>query len=181
MKQSKYPFFIASIILLLHLHADGTFGNSSISKQLFNYIRNNLAIGSTILELGSGWASGELSKYYTVYSIEHDKKWVNQYTTNYIYAPIKNKWYDVATLKKELPTAYDLILVDGPPGPIGRYGFYKNLSLFNTNVPIIFDDINRKAEYNLMIDTASFLQHKIALFEGKEKYFGVVIPEKKAS
>ena len=114
----------------------------SISQEMFDYIRSVLDDGATLLELGSGWASGQLSKYYTVYSIEHDRRWLYKYNTNYIYAPIRNRWYDIEVLKKELPIHYDLILVDGPPGPIGRGKFYDYLDLFNTKVPIIFDDIN---------------------------------------
>jgi hypothetical protein len=52
-----------------------------------------LVDGSTILELGSGWASGELSKHYRVYSVEHDEKWLDAFDTNYIYAPL----YDLFT------------------------------------------------------------------------------------
>lgn len=43
-----------------------TFGGWSISEKLFNYIKENLEEGSCILELGSGWASGELSNFYEV-------------------------------------------------------------------------------------------------------------------
>ena len=52
-----------------------SFGDSSISKELYDYILANLPKGSTILELGSGWATDQLAKYYTLYSIEHDKKY----------------------------------------------------------------------------------------------------------
>lgn len=151
------------------------FGGWSISKELFDCIRTLLPVGKTLLELGSGWASEEFSKYYTVYSIEHDQDWVDKYTTNYIYAPITNGWYDVEILKKELPAHYDLILVDGPPGWIGRGGFYTYLSLFNTNVPIIFDDVNRPAEYELMVNVATFLHKKFVIFtDSSNKQFGVV-------
>ena len=107
-------------------------------------------------------------------SIEHDVRWVEQYDSDYIYAPIQwyndkwvapnipgnEGWYDVSTVERELKDKkYDMILVDGPPGypnynqtgkRIGRAGFYKHISLFNTSVPIIVDDIDRKYERMLL-------------------------------
>ena len=41
-------------------------------------------------------------KYYSVFSIEHDQSWIGKYNTHYIYAPIKNGWYDIEILKREL-------------------------------------------------------------------------------
>lgn len=147
--------------------------NASISKICFDYIRKILPDGKTILELGSGWGTSALSKYYKMYSIEHDIRFINSYDSTYIHAPIKlyndkwkapnipqnDGWFDVDKLSKLSEIKYDLILVDGPPGwlnsagpgkTIGRGGFYKHLDLFNTNVPIIIDDINREAEKILL-------------------------------
>jgi len=153
--------------------------NWSISVELFNYVRDVLPRGKTMIELGSGWASGQFSKFYTVYSVEHDKKWVGKYNTNYIHAPIKNKWYDTNVLKKKLPKTYDLILVDGPPGFIGRGGFYKNLHLFNTDVTIIFDDVNRKAEHKLMENVSKKLNRPYKIFtDSSRKKFGVIAAKK---
>lgn len=151
------------------------FGTWSIDKKLFDYIRNTLSDGSTILELGSGWVSGEFSKYYTVYSIEHDARWLNRYNTHYIYAPIVHGWYSVEILQNELPEEYDLILVDGPTGKIGRGGFFTHLDLFRTDVPIIFDDVNRYHEHELMINVAIKLQRSYTIFSvAGGKQFGVL-------
>lgn len=147
----------------------------SISKELFDFIRLILPEGKTILELGSGWATGQFAKFYTVYSVEHDHKWLYKYNYNYIYAPIKNNWYDPQILEKELPKEYDLILVDGPPGWIGRSGFYNYLHLFNTDAIIIFDDVNRKVEYNLMVNVANKLDREFSIFtDSFGKKFGVL-------
>ena len=103
MNSKKFLYFIlASIIIFQNLPVEPKKEISnewttcawSISKELFDYIRKILPEGSTIVELGSGWASEQLSKYYTVYSIEHSEKWLDKYNTNYIYAPIKNNWYE---------------------------------------------------------------------------------------
>lgn len=71
--------------------------------------------------------------------------------TKYIYAPLKDKWYDISFLKVLSDIKYDVILIDGPIGDLsdGRIGFYKNIELFNTNSMMIFDDTNRPGEKNL--------------------------------
>tara|TARA_Y100000385_G_scaffold284667_1_gene343119 strand:- start:302 stop:871 length:570 start_codon:yes stop_codon:yes gene_type:complete len=66
--------------------------------------------------------------------------------------PLQKGWYDYKILFEKLKDlTYDLILVDGPNGSIGRGGFLKHLDLFNTNVPIVIDDISREPEKQLMI------------------------------
>ena len=155
------------------------FGGSSIEKELFNFIRAVLPAGKILLELGSGWVSGQLDKYYTLYSIENNEYWLDKYGTNYIYSPLKNGWYDIDILKEKMPKYYDLILVDGPigdpSGKHGRRGFLTNIHLFNTDLPIIFDDVNRKPEYEIMIQVAQKLQRDVAVFKGNRKSFGIIL------
>jgi len=151
-----------------------SFGDSSISKELYDYILANLPAGSTILELGSGWATGQLAQHYTMYSIEHDKKWINNYTSNYIYAPLKNGWYDPSAIKGNLPKNYDLILVDGPIGSKARKGFLEHISLFNTNVLIIIDDLDRPNEFKMIHTLAKMLNREIEMYNGARKKFGVL-------
>lgn len=154
-----------------------SFGGWSVDQELFMFIRSILPEGKTIIELGSGWTSGEFSKYYTVYSIEHNKNWINKYDTNYIYAPIKNKWFDPKPIQENLPAEYHLILVDGPPGTM-RKNFLHHLDLFNLNVPIIFDDVHRKPDFNLLINVAQKLNKHYQIFssENSIKKFGVIMP-----
>lgn len=164
-------------LVLGGLQKTRAFGGASVSRMLFDYIRSILPEGATMLELGSGWTSGEFARYYNLFSIEHNPEWVGKYDSNYIYAPIKKNWFDVDILKAKLPEHYDLILVDGPPGNIGRYGFFLNIKLFNTNVPLIFDDVNRPAEYKLLIDVAKYLNRPYQIFEDDaKKKFGVILP-----
>ncbi len=155
------------------------FGGWSISKELFDFIRLILPEGKTLLELGSGWGSSQFSKHYTVYSVEHNPQWLEKYNTHYIHVPIKNKWYDPVILKAKLPDNYDLILVDGPPGYIGRHGFCTYLDLFKTDLPIIFDDVHRKAEYSLMMQVGQKLQRDVTIFNfgQRKKKFGVILYE----
>lgn len=151
----------------------------SISDELFDWIQDNLQEGKTILELGSGAGTIVLTNYYNVYSIEHDEKWVGlAEKSTYIYAPIVEYdgylWYDVEVVKEQLPEKYDLILVDGPPGTIGREGFLKNIHLFNTDVPIILDDTNRSVEAEMASSLADKLGRGMEDFYGGGKKFSVL-------
>ncbi len=171
----------------------GDFGGWSISKTLFDFINELLEPGSRIIETGSGWGTGELAKNFEMYSIEHDPHFINIHNSNYINAPIveysddsfpnDTGWYDFDILKKELPKDYDLILVDGPLGTIGRSGFYRHFDLFRSDVPIILDDVDRKDELNLlkMVETKTgrkAIIHKDSSLEDDEKtkYFAVLMP-----
>lgn len=130
-------------------------GMWSIDKKLYNYIRGVLPAGSTILELGSGWATNELAKHYTMYSVEHELEWVGKYNSSYMYVPlcehkpIKNhehtRWYSADILRPKLQgIEYDLLLIDGPPQT--RSGFFKYMELFDASAIWIFDDSNRKGD-----------------------------------
>ena len=119
----------------------------SISKELLDWMNENIPEGSTILELGSGEGTAELAKKFKMYSVEHNRKFLNKHNSTYIYAPIKNGWFDIPW--SELPVNYDVLLIDGPTGDIGRFGFVDHLDRFKKNVVIIVDDTNRAAERKL--------------------------------
>jgi len=124
-------------------------GDWAIGHNLYQWIVDNVESNSTVLELGSGSGTHELGKIYNVHCVEHNEKWVNKFDNlTYHYAPIKNGWYDRSKLN-ELPKEYSLLILDGPPGNVGRTKVLENLDLFNTNVPIIVDDTNRKVEKDL--------------------------------
>ena len=151
----------------------------AISEDLLSWIHVNLKKGSTILELGSGTGTIELTKDYKVYSIEHDSRWLNKAKdSNYLYAPIKDyddyRWYDIDVVKSIDEIKYDLIIVDGPPGTIGREGFLYNIELFDTDVTIIIDDSNRPDELKLAKDLAFNLGRKYKPYGGSEKSFIII-------
>jgi hypothetical protein len=128
------------------------FGEWSIDYEVFIWLRHNIPSRTNIIELGSGQASATLAKYWRVYSIEHDSRFiglVGSPNLKYIYAPIKNSWYDPEVIRQNLPEAYSCIIIDGPPGVIGRYGFIENIDLWNLDVPIIVDDLHRKDEMKI--------------------------------
>ena len=119
----------------------------SITKECFDKIVEMLPFGSTILEIGSGNSTKILSHFYKMISIESNIEWMNKYNSEYIYVPTKKfnseifgetNWIDVDILKSSLDgKKYDLLIVDAG---FDRVGIYDNLHLFNTNIPIIFDD-----------------------------------------
>jgi hypothetical protein len=136
-------------------------------------------VGSTILELGSGIGTGKLAKKYTMWSIEHDEKWVGHCEfANYIHAPIttladgNTQWYDPSVLVNLIPINYDLILVDGPPGKYGRDGFILNFDLFRTDVPILIDDTIRSEEAKLARELAFKLNRPLYVFWN----FSIIVP-----
>jgi hypothetical protein len=166
-------------------------GKWSIDLDLFNKILELLPKNKTILEFGSGTGTAELSKYYNMYSIEHDKEWLNKFDTNYIYAPVVEcdkdnsiNWYDINRIKDGIKNIkYDLILVDGPPGTTskyenGRMGFYHNLDLFNIeNKIIIFDDLHRDKDYDNMTLVAEKTNRKFEIFNTSSiKKYGILYP-----
>ena len=151
----------------------------AISEELYQWIIDNLKANKTILELGSGSGTIELTKKYKVYSVEHNERWIGHAKdTNYIYAPIVQysdyKWYSLVGLEVLKVLKYDLILVDGPPGNVGREGFLHNLHLFDTSVPIIIDDTNRISELMLAKDVAKKLNKKMIYFTGVGKNFIII-------
>jgi len=119
----------------------------SITKECFDKIVEILPFGSTILEIGSGNSTKILSQFYKMISIESDVIWMNKYDSEYIFVPFKQnnskifgetKWLDVDILEPRIrEKKYDLLIVDAGAD---RVGIYENLHLFNTSVPIIFDD-----------------------------------------
>lgn len=126
-------------------------GGWSINKEVYDFIKSNLPEGSTILELGSGYGTGELSKHYIMHSIEHDIKFVGKYKSTYIHAPMKDGWYDKSVLELKLEALrgkYHMILIDGPIGneSNGRLGFFENINLFDENTLMVFTDTNRDGE-----------------------------------
>lgn len=147
------------------------FGSWSIERECFELIREILPDGSTILELGSGWVTGELAKHYNVVSIEHDAAHVGKYPSRYIHAPMKLGWYDPQAIREGglQGVKYDMILIDGPPAIVignaySRLGLLANLDLFDLNVPIVLDDTERRPEKELAKMLATVLNRPPKFF-----------------
>lgn len=150
--------------------------NWAISQEMFQWIIKNLEKGSTILEFGSGTGTIELTKYYNVYSIEQNIDWVGVASnSNYIYAPIVNGWYDEYAVFNNIPSNYDLIIVDGPAGTGNREGIEFYWDRLNLEVPILMDDTHRLKELNFAQQTAKLLNKSLKIIPGYQKSFGLLI------
>ena len=157
-------------------------GGAAIGDKTFQWIKDNLPEGKVILEIGSGTGTRELIQHWTVHSIEQNHNWATVHSChdNYIYAPIKDGWYDLDILKEWLPEVgeYHLLIIDGPKGAYGnpiRNGFYENRELFNLNVPLIFDDCQRPDESKQMEMISEEIGRPFELFDDKPGCkFGVI-------
>jgi hypothetical protein len=163
----------------------------SIGEQAVDLIRFLLPEKSSILEFGCGVTSRLLLNWYNVYSIEHNHQWLNHEHAYHVplkqynevdfkspedisCLPFSNKqvaWYDPDILKRTLTQIpkYDLIIIDGPNGNYGRGGFYTYLDLFDTNVNMIFHDLNRQAEMELIKKVSEKVNRPAFILENDEK------------
>lgn len=131
----------------MQISNDWSLDDWSITKECFDNIIDVLPFGKTILEIGSGHSTRLLSEFYNMSSIERNQQWMNKYKSDYKYIPLKEmhsevfgftNWLDINILKEILQHIhYDLLIVDAGGD---RVDIYDNIQLFNTNIPIIFDD-----------------------------------------
>lgn len=128
--------------------------NWSLDDGVIEAVKQLATKDSVILEFGSGIGSKTLSEICTVYSVEHDERFLNRHeSVNYIHAPLVDiepipefgeaKWYDPKVIEQNLPAKIDIIIVDGPPEQIGRSGLLYHLDLFTEVSVWIIDDILR--------------------------------------
>ncbi len=156
----------------------------AIDDGLYDHIRKILPDGSTILELGSGEGTSRLAKHYKMYSVEHDKKWMNKSNSTYLYTPlcwhkpVKNhigeRWYNDTILRSHIKgLKYDLLLVDGPPR--SRCGFVKYFGMFDTKAIMVFDDLQRDRDRKIVLSIATKLKVPYVVYgAGGKKLFGVI-------
>lgn len=150
--------------------------NWILPDQAFSWIYENIKVGSTILELGSGFGSIALSLNYNIYSIEQDKDWIGlSNKVNYILAEVKNGFYDTNILKNSMPTNYDLLILDGPTKASGgRLGFIDNMDLFKLDCHILIDDVHRKDEMCLVETLSEKLNREFEIYECENKKFAIL-------
>jgi len=157
------------------------FGGWSMCESAFNLILSTLKDGSTLLELGSGNVTFELCKHYTVYSVEHNSKFIGKCPhSTYIHAPLVDEWYDVEILKKCLPVDYEFICVDGPPTYARRLNMLKHLDLFK-RVPMLVDDCKVKHDPNLAKSLADKFQLTVEFIstvdcQGYDHFYSLLLP-----
>ena len=119
-----------------------------------NYTSKN----TSILELGCGKGTVERAKFYDVLAVEHDHTYLAEEVKS-ILAPIVENgtstqhnelgWYDVAALESLRGQTFDLLIIDGPPGEIGRSGVLSVPWLIKLSRCILVDDTHRASESHL--------------------------------
>lgn len=161
-----------------HPTISGCTGDWSLGKETFEWIESHIEPGGRILEFGSGRGTERLSRNYSVTSIEHDEAWLNRFDSNYVHAPIVNDWYDVNVLMKAIRGPYDLIIVDGPPGKIGRSGVIRHFNRLGLQCgcPVIVDDAERKGEAELSrrLSVLGYMSYQI---RESNKCTDILLPE----
>lgn len=157
-------------------------GGYAASAELFTFIIQNVPWGKTILELGSGSGTKLLSRFYDIHSIEHDEQYVgNAKNAEYIHAPLTphehpqfphhKQWYDVQVVEEAIiDLSYDVLIVDGPTGFIGRSGFLTHIDLFKIrDCLILLDDVHRADEFQI------FMEMQLA-FHNDPAYYSMMLP-----
>ena len=130
----------------------GRYKSHYIEVPIRNYVKNNIKT--------SGLFKFEDNNLYTAPDLPGEK------------SPTQQGWYDYEILTEKLKgLKYDLILIDGPNGTIGRGGFLKHIDIFNTNVPIMIDDAGREAEKQLMIKLSKVLKRPYKIIDQEKEGF----------
>lgn len=151
----------------------------AISPVLWDHIAKFVVRGMRTLETGSGlstWLFGECGCHHT--ALEHDPLWHDRVATrkhpnvNLCLAPLVGNplWYDWR------PThPFDLILVDGPQGKIGRQGILNTLAeCVHPQTIIILDDVQRRAESRLALQIADQLKKDVQIDTDGRRSFAIL-------
>ena len=130
-----------------------------LPSEALEFVIEHVGPGAVVVEFGSGHGSEALSKHFDLYSFEHDEAWLGVTSSTYIHAPIKENqyateegekgWYDLEIVKQNWPKDPQCVIVDGPPGFIGRTGILSMLEELASVSLILVDDIDREAELQL--------------------------------
>jgi hypothetical protein len=154
------------------------FGGHSITKESFDLICELMPEGGTLLELGSGRVTELFAEKYTLYSVENDPMWVDNYDCEYIYAPlVDDLWYDVEILKANLPVDYDMLLVDGPRTQERRAHILNNLELFRDDRVWLFDDVNQPGNLETFKKVAEVTGRDSKIVVVGTKHNGILYPK----
>lgn len=131
-----------------------------LPQEAVEFVLQHVEPGSVVVEFGSGHGSEVLSKHFDLHSFEHDEAWLGVTSSTYIHAPIEENqhateagetgWYDVEIVRQNWPKDVQCVIVDGPPGFIGRTGILTILDELRDVPMILVDDIDRQAELQLL-------------------------------
>jgi len=137
-----------------------------IPDEIHDYLIEIFPNGGLILEFGSGDGTARLMEHFEVISIEHDPEWVEKVSSQCHLASIvandistnfgQSGWYDTDIVLNVIKPEIDIVLIDGPPGIIGRHGVLSILHALPQTVFFIIDDVHRPSEQDLLSRIATW-------------------------
>lgn len=123
----------------------------ALPQEAHEFLLAHVPSSAIVLELGSGEGTARLVRAFRqVVTVEHDEAYLGKVEgAHYIHAPIVDRWYDPAAIEAGLAgVTPDCVIVDGPPGAIGRAGILRHPHLFG-RAPLLIDDVHRETEGRL--------------------------------
>ena len=165
-----------------------------LPEEAILYALEHYKKGATVVEFGSGHGSERLAEHLKLYSIEHDEDWLGLTRSTYIHAPIESNehatkagqsgWYDANIVLQHWPEEVELVIVDGPPGFIGRFGIMSIQDKLKKVGSIIIDDVDRPDELLLAEELSKSLGFTTQFFDvseprkgGTKRMFAVLTQE----
>jgi len=145
-------------------NSNNKLGGWSISQELLEDLLS-FPKGTKMVELGSGEGTKHLVKHFNLTSIEQNSAYLNLHHDNYIYAPIKDNWFDLSAFK-DRDLSCEVLLVDAPFGA-SRRGVIDNFKLFNATT-VIFDDVNRDKDMSIAKEFCDTYNYKM-IIKGTDK------------
>jgi len=163
-----------------------------LPAEAIEYIVEFCSENTTVLEFGSGHGSQLLAEHVDLYSVEHDDSWIDVTSSTYIFAPItknpfsekygQSGWYDLEAVEENWPQGVGFVVIDGPPGFIGRFGILSILHKLQSVPAILVDDVDRPDERRLADCLAEELGMSLTIHDvakprkgGTERKFAVLI------
>lgn len=130
----------------------------ALPQEAHEFLIAHVPSRATVLELGSGEGTARLVRAFDrVFTVEHDPAYVGKIEgAHYIHAPIVEGWYAPGQIVTALAAAGaqpDVVIVDGPPGSIGRAGLLCYPGIYKV-APLLVDDVHREAEGRLALELA---------------------------
>lgn len=147
----------------------------NIGYEVVDRICEALPPPAVLLEFGSGRGTQLLlDAGYDVHSVEHQVQFARMGTTTCL-APIVGDWYCHRQVSGFLNRVQPrIVLVDGPPGDIGRLGILRHVGQLACAELWVIDDTDREDEKILAAAICNQLRLVSATFEYANKQFSLL-------
>lgn len=147
------------------------FTDWTFSQKCWETIRPLLQPGMKTLECGSGLSTLLFEAVGCDHlALEHDPRWAARCESVRL-VPLKGtpRWYDWQPANR-----FDLILIDGPPGYIGRRGILNVLEdCLHSETILVLDDTNRDAEHQLTEEIANRFGYEFEFHDTSQRQFAI--------